>query len=72
MENRLKTWREGEGLSAEGAAKSVGVSLPTWSRWERGRRRIPAERVPIVSTATGIPAHELRPDVFEPSREPAQ
>jgi len=60
----LKSWREQENLSAEDAAKRAGVSLPTWSRWETGSRRIPAERVPDVARLSGIAPSALRPDVF--------
>ena len=64
MDTPLKSWREQEKLSAEDAAKEAGVSLPTWSRWETGSRRIPAERVPDVARVTGIAPSTLRPDVF--------
>ena len=31
--------------------------------WEK---QIPAERVAVVSKVTGIPKHELRPDLWDP------
>ena len=34
--------------------------------WLHKAKRIPAERVQAVATATGIPAHRMRPDVFSP------
>jgi DNA-binding transcriptional regulator YdaS (Cro superfamily) len=39
------------------------VSHSTVLRWIEGR--IPAERVRAVSAATGIPPHQLRPDLFD-------
>lgn len=65
MSTALKTWRTVAQIDAENAAKLAGVSLPTWSRWETGARKVPAERVPSLSRITGVPMHELRPDVFE-------
>ena len=43
-------------------AKAANVDKATVSRW--ARRRIPAERVVDVERITGIPRHELRPDIF--------
>jgi len=65
MSTALKSWRTTANMDAESAAKLAGVSLPTWSRWETGGRKVPAERVPALSRLTGVPMHELRPDVFE-------
>ena len=44
-------------------ATSLDVSPSTVRRWMLGR--VPAERVRAVSVATGIPAHRLRPDLFD-------
>jgi hypothetical protein len=43
-------------------AREIGVTPSAIKQWSR----IPAERVRQVSKATGIPAHVLRPDIFEP------
>ncbi|MDQ0305303.1 transcriptional regulator [Ancylobacter polymorphus] len=69
MSTMLRTWRAEAQLDANSAATGVGVSLPTWSRWETGRRRVPAERVLDVERITGISRHDLRPDLYP--REPA-
>jgi len=46
-------------------AELLGVANHTTiSKW-RARGRIPAERVPEISRLTGIPRHELRPDLWE-------
>lgn len=49
-------------VTAVGIAAKLGVSHSTVIRW--AARRVPAERVRSVSEVTGIPPHELRPDVF--------
>lgn len=65
MKNTIKEWRERQGLKAVEAAVAVEVTPAMWSRWENGTRPIPAERVPHLSRITGIPRHELRPDLYE-------
>jgi len=64
MSTILKQWRSETQTPAERIAQKIGVTLAMWSRWETGKRRIPAERVPSISEATGIPPDRLRPDVF--------
>jgi DNA-binding transcriptional regulator YdaS (Cro superfamily) len=44
-------------------SRAVGVSHSTVLRWIESR--VPAERVRAVSAATGIPPHQLRPDLFD-------
>ena len=50
-------------------ASLLGSPLGTVSAWAT-RNRIPAERVLDVERATGIPRHELRPDLY-PAGSPA-
>lgn len=64
MMTDLRTWRTGTGKSLEEAASAVGVSVPTWSRWETGMRPVPATRVADVERVTGVSRYVLRPDVF--------
>lgn len=45
-------------------ATRLKVPVPTVGAWKL-RGKIPAERVPEVSRATGIPAHRIRPDLFK-------
>lgn len=63
----LKQWRTDRKLTPKEAADFIGVSLPTWSRWENDKRQIPAERVPVISDKTGLAWNVLRPDVFPAS-----
>ena len=50
-----------------GLASAVGTSQALVGYWLRkSKRGVPAEWVSKVEAATGIPAHELRPDLFKP------
>lgn len=46
------------------AAEALGISNPSVVLNWRKRGSIPADRVAAVSRLTGVPPHELRPDVF--------
>ena len=59
----LQSYLEAKGNTAVGLAAKLGVTHTTVLRWAEGR--VPAERVRAVSAATGIPPHELRPDLFD-------
>ena len=48
------------GLEATG--KALGVTKQAVSQWDR----CPPKRVVKLSQATGIPRHQIRPDVFPP------
>jgi len=50
-------------------ARALGVTPSAVAQW----KRLPAERVVAISAATGIPKHELRPDLFDapPASPPA-
>lgn len=45
-------------------ANMLGVDHTAVVKW-RKRNKIPAARVPDVARITGIPRHELRPDLWE-------
>jgi len=55
-------------ITPAGLAKAIGRHRVAVSRWNKGR--IPAETVRQIEAATGIPASDLRPDLF-PSSEGA-
>ena len=44
-------------------AKSLAVSYQAVQRW-RNQDHVPAERVLAVERETGVPRHELRPDLY--------
>lgn len=46
-------------------AKHLGVPQSLISYWlNKAKRGVPAERVPAIEDITGIPRHELRPDIY--------
>jgi DNA-binding transcriptional regulator YdaS (Cro superfamily) len=49
------------GLRAK-IARELGMTRAAITKW----RQIPAERLPDVERITGIPRHELRPDICPP------
>jgi DNA-binding transcriptional regulator YdaS (Cro superfamily) len=46
------------------AARKLGVAHPSVIKWRNGGR-VPAERVPAVSEASGIARHVIRPDLYQ-------
>lgn len=46
-------------------AKALGISRQAVSLWDK----VPAERLPEVERITGIPRHDLRPDICLPPHE---
>lgn len=45
-------------------ARQLGVKQQTIFGWLHHSRQVPAERVLAVERVTGIPRHELRPDIY--------
>ena len=50
--------------SQQALAELLGVRQSHISNWLNREKRIPAERVLSVESATGVPRHELRPDLY--------
>ena len=48
-------------------AKALGNTKSAISNWARRGGEIPAAALPRVVKATGLPAHVLRPDLFDAS-----
>jgi DNA-binding transcriptional regulator YdaS (Cro superfamily) len=64
--------RSQRGLMTRLAAQ-LGIERGAVAQW----KQVPPERVPDVSRLTGIPRHQLRPDLWEPPeactcRKPAE
>jgi transcriptional regulator with XRE-family HTH domain len=59
----LKAFRQKNSLSQNQLAAMLGVDRVTIARWETGRRKIGAERLPDIFAKTGIPETKLRPDL---------
>jgi DNA-binding transcriptional regulator YdaS (Cro superfamily) len=61
----LASYMAEKGLTDAQLGALVGVSGELVRLWRLGRRRISAERVGALSSATGIPRHKLRPDLWD-------
>ncbi len=57
---KLITWLDGERGRRKRLADSLGIRPGALSQWSQ----VPATQAMKVAAITGIPAHELRPDVF--------
>lgn len=68
--NDLRTLLKAKGFNLAGLAALAGIDKATATRW--AQRRIPAERVLEVERLTGVPRHELRPDIYPPDATPAE
>ena len=62
---QIRNWRIRAGITSVEAARLAGVSQAQWSRYENGLAPVGAKRTPKLSEITGIPRHELRPDLYE-------
>jgi DNA-binding transcriptional regulator YdaS (Cro superfamily) len=47
-------------------ARKVGLRQQAIWHWINVSKRVPAERVLAVEAASGVPRHELRPDIYPP------
>jgi DNA-binding transcriptional regulator YdaS (Cro superfamily) len=56
-----------QGFRPVDLARALSVDKGTVTKWHSGR--VPAERVLDVERITGIPRHDLRPDLYP--REPS-
>jgi len=45
-------------------ARICGVSQPAVWKWLQTAKRVPAEQVLAIETATGVSRHFLRPDIY--------
>lgn len=63
----LRSYRENRTpkLSQAALAQELGVNRLTVVRWETGVRKIDKSKLSDVSSKTGIPTKELRPDLAE-------
>ena len=46
-------------------AEAIGVTPQAVRKWKK-ENKLPAERVLSVEKITGVPRHELRPDLYPP------
>lgn len=62
----LKTLFRNSGKLQRDIARAVSRTEGTVSQWVSGDREIPADLVLKIESFTGIPRHNLRPDLWEP------
>jgi DNA-binding transcriptional regulator YdaS (Cro superfamily) len=63
MESPIRSYRKTQDITLREFAELFGVNTTTALYWERVR--VPPERVIEIEKATGIPRHDLRPDLYE-------
>ena len=68
MEEALAKAKQEVGSGAELARLLGDITSQAISQW----RRVPAERVLDVERVTGVPRHELRPDLYPAPVEAAE
>ncbi len=61
----LATYMAENGLSDAQLGVMVGVSAEAVRLWRHGKRSISAKRAIKISALTGIPRHQLRPDLWD-------
>lgn len=66
----LASYLAEKGLTDGELGTMLGVSAELVRLWRHGRRPISAKRAVDMSKVTGIPLHELRPDLWEPPGDP--
>lgn len=64
MEHPLRTYRKQNDISFEAMAARIDVSKSFLSQVENGQRNLSPRAAYRVSEITGIPVHDLRPDIF--------
>lgn len=60
----IRRYRVARGITQVQLADALELKQSTIAGWETGRRPVSAYLVGRVSALTGIPIHELRPDLF--------
>lgn len=63
--NAILKYRKDHDLTQEQLADHLGISKASVCRFENGDRKPSVKRVDEITKLTGIPRHELRPDVWE-------
>jgi DNA-binding XRE family transcriptional regulator/predicted GIY-YIG superfamily endonuclease len=60
----LREFRRSRRMTSDEAAAILGVSGQAWRTWEKGTRRIEAERAVLIEQRLGIDRANIRPDLF--------
>lgn len=61
----LKAWRYRNRMTQQDAASALNITAGFLSRVESGDYRFSTDKIAEVSRVTGIPPHELRPDLAD-------
>jgi DNA-binding transcriptional regulator YdaS (Cro superfamily) len=69
MSTYLQTALAKRSMKLADLARAAGVNKSTATRWSK--KSVPAEKILVIEGLTGIPRHELRPDLYPPTREVA-
>ena len=69
VENNIKSVRQSKGLSTTQLAEILGVSQPTVTRWEQGRRNLTLENLGAIAAALGCAAWQLLPTAWQPRQK---
>ncbi len=64
----LASYLSEHGLTDGAFAERIGVSDEAVRLWRHGIRKISPKMAKVISKLTGIPRHELRPDIWEPPK----
>lgn len=68
----LRKYRKDAGKTPQEMGALFGVDRATFYRWEKGDPPLPVKHLDKAVKLTGIPRHELRPDLAALFSEPAQ
>lgn len=60
-----------ERVNANRLAKAIGIKPQALTGW-KASGRVPAERVLEVERISGVPRHEIRPDLYPPPEHDPQ
>lgn len=59
------SYRQSSGKTLDAVAADFNVDRKTILRWETGETPLPLKRLDEFAEITGIPPHELRPDLAD-------
>jgi transcriptional regulator with XRE-family HTH domain len=62
IEDQLRTWRSANNLTQERVADLLGVSQPTYNKWESGKSEVPFKYYATIAKVIEVKLSELVPD----------
>jgi transcriptional regulator with XRE-family HTH domain len=70
--SRIRKFRESRGMSQSQLGEKLGVTFQQVQKYEKGKNRVGASRLQMISTALGVPVEHLFTDVAGTSRKAAK